>query len=128
MKRLMSLALFLVLAACGPLSNGFLTAQEQAVLTPAARVFQLQGEFNILLSQFNRYAAQPFCMTDGQPACAERVVVLRGEAMTQRADEVLDGASSAARAGASDIELAAAGARVAVAQLSRYLITEGIAR
>ena len=52
--------------------------------------------------------------------------MLRAEAMTQRADEVLDVASAAARAGAGDIELVAAGARVAVAQLSRYLITEGI--
>lgn len=128
MKRLLPLALFLVLAACGPLSSGFLTAQERGELTPAARVFQLQGEFNILLSQFSRYAAQPFCLTEEQLACAERSVVLRAETMTQRADEVLDVASNAARAGAGDIELAAAGARVAVAQLSRYLITEGIAQ
>lgn len=127
MKRLLYVPLLLV-AGCGPLSGSFLTAPERASLTPAARVFQLQGEFNILLSQFGRYASQPFCMGDRQLACAERAVVVQAETLTQSAAEVLAGAKTATRTGAGDVETAAAGARVAVAQLSRYLIAEGIAK
>ncbi len=125
MSRWLVLAL-LFAAGCAPVSSSFLTAEENGALTPAARVFQLQGEFNILLAQFERYAAQPFCLSDVEVGCADREVVVQAAALAGEAAEVLTGARQSARTGGGDLETAAAGARVGVAQLSRYLITQGI--
>ena len=61
-------------------------------------------------------------------ACANTEIVIRGEELATGARATLEPAKLAAIAGADNIAITAAGARVAVAQLSQYLLLKGISQ
>ncbi len=128
MKRAALTLPILFLVGCGYFSNTFLTEQEQAALTPAARLFQLQGEMNIALTQINVYSSQPFCSDTLILACADRQVVIQAARIATEANGAVRGAQAAVRAGAVDSALLASGARVAVARLGQYLLAKGVAQ
>lgn len=122
-RRLGIIAVFAVVALTAGCADKPLTDAERAALTPQAKVFELQGEFNILLRQVVTYASQPFCTATVTTACADREVVGDLQNYAEKAKLALDAAKSAT---SSTVAAAAAGLRVAIAQLSQRLIAKGV--
>ena len=115
MLRALALAALLALTAC---------AAPNLDLTPEGRLFELQGEFNILLEQMETYAAQPFCDQTPSVACADRdVVIALSEGATVARSALLVARTAMQMDMASAANLAAA-ARAAVAALSKRLVKE----
>lgn len=130
MRRLRSflIVLTLAVAGCGPFSNPFLTDAEQESLSPQAKIFQLEGEMNILLKGFETYVRQPFCAEGQVVACADPNVVIRGTELADKVRVALEPAKAAVFAGGDNVASASAALRVAVAELSRYLLLAEISR
>lgn len=120
MKRLGALCLVLVVAACA--------ASTMENLTPQQRIFALKGEFDILLAEVVAYADQPECTATLIAGCSEPAIVGRAVELAEDADEALDQAEAVVRAGGTPDDAAgyAQFARAAVAQLSGYLLQNGI--
>lgn len=119
MRRYLALPLILVVVAC---------ASSMADLSPQQRVFALKSEFNLLLDEVVDYANQPPCTATMVVACHDPVVVAQAGNLAFEADGVLDQAEAVVRAGGSAEDAASLAqlARAAIAQLSAYLIQEGI--
>lgn len=117
--RYLALPLILLLAAC---------ASTMADLTPQQRVFALKSEFDLLLDQVVDYAEQPPCTATIVVACHDPSVVARAGELAFETDGVLDQAEAVVRAGGTPEDAASYAqlARAAVAQLSAYLIQEGV--
>jgi len=122
-----SLLFLPLLAACAGFSNNFLTAEEQSALTPQARVFQVQAEYNQRLKDYEVYANQPFCRPDLLVGCAERKVVGEGATIAREVADAILVAQAAVRAGDTNAGALAAASRVAIAKFSAYIITRSIA-
>lgn len=117
--RYLALPLVLVIAAC---------ASTMGDLSPQQRVFALKGEFDIMLDEIVAYSEQPPCDAVLVTACSDAAVVERAAELAEDADEVLDQAEAVVRAGGTpeDASGYAQLARAAIAQLSAYLIQNGV--
>ena len=122
LRKFVLLLPILVLAAC---TTTDLTEEEQEVLTPAAKVYAVKGEFNVLLHQINVYAAQPGCTATLVVACADPEVVGRALELAESIDRALDVAEATVRAG-GDADANMTLARDLLAQLSAYLVAKQI--
>lgn len=116
-----------LLGGCG-IATGGLSNVEKQQLTPAAKVYGLQGEFNILLSAVKSYTDLPRCSVSVVVSCSEGMVVQRARRLVITAKVVLDHAKATVKAfpGTHAALVAASSLRLAIAQLAAYLTSEKI--
>lgn len=114
-------------AGCSFATSG-LTEDDKANLTPAAMVYALQGEFNIILRAVAAYNSQPRCAAAVVVGCSEQAIMDRVRPMILRAKLALDDAASTVKAnpGAQVALVAASALRILIAQLSAYVVAQQI--
>lgn len=97
-------------------------------LTPAAKLYALQSEFNTALGWAKTYAERPFCDDRVAVACAEPKIVVRLDGLGRRGKVAIDGARAAVDRSEGDRNELLAVARSLVVQFSRELIAAGVGK
>jgi len=120
------LAGILAISGCASMSHG-LSDKQAANLTPQAKIYQIKADYENVLSSVNEYANQQWCTKEIVVACADKEVVVELYNYAEKVDTALDSAEAAVKNGNSDQASAyASTARVALAQISRLLVTKEV--
>ncbi len=128
--RHLSLVLILLVPLLGgcQLATGLLNPVERAALTPAAKVYALQGEFNIILQAVGSYNSLPRCNAVLIVGCSDQEIMDRVRTLIRTAEVALDNAKATVKAfpNAPAALVASAVFRAAVAQLAAYMVAQQI--
>lgn len=128
--RRVALVLLLIVPILGScqLATALLNPGEKAALTPAAKVYALQGEFNIILQAVASYNSLPRCSPTIIVGCSEQKIMDRVRTLIRTAKVALDNAKATVKAfpNAPAALVASAVLRAAVAQLAAYMVANNV--